>query len=515
MPAPTESRGTSATLRRLGTSNIRSDVQPRPAELPRVPTGGRSASYRGRTAPALATVNRFGLELKYAARHLVQFGPITTSKAKDLMRRERWSREQRAPVLDTYLRESLVAAARSIPAYRTLRRQIPESGLAEFVCQALPIISKSDLKRTPERYYPNAHRPRPWWSVGKTSGTSGSPLSIYRSVGSIAWEHAVLCQHWAWAGFKPGQRQVVLRGDHVVPLDREQPPFWFHDRFSHSLFVSTRHLNARNAPAIADAIWHFGARTLRAYPSAAHELASLSRELGLAVRFDSIITGSEPLYAVQRELIESQFGGKAFAGYGMAERVAYAAECEFGRMHVNPEYGHVEIVNAEGQPTDDEGFVVGTSFHNTAMPLIRYKLEDSARWDHAPCPCGRTFPVLEDLNGRTGDQLLDLQGVAVNPTVLTFPFKGVEGINRAQVAQVERDRWVIRLVPESNYRDADGARLLENFNNLVSTNINVELIIVETLKNLPNGKFKWVSQEWQTTPESGPPPTTPSRIASS
>lgn len=470
--------------------------------------GSESGLTREMVAAAWAKLNNIELELKYAARHLVQFGPLTTRKAKELLTRERWPSEQRAPILDRYLRESLTAAAKSIPAYRALRAEIPQRGLAAFIRQALPIVDKSDLKRAPELYYPNENRPLPWWSVGKTSGTSGSPLSVYRSLGSIVWEHAVLQQHWEWAGFKPGQRQVVLRGDYVAPLDRGQPPFWFHDRFSRSLFVSTRHLNTRNAPAIARAISVFGARTLRAYPSAAHELARLSRELDLLVRFDSIITGSEPLFAVQRELIETQFGGKAFAGYGMAERVAYAAECEFGRMHVNPEYGHVEIVDAEGQATSNEGSIVATSFHNSAMPLIRYKLEDSAQLDHAPCPCGRDFKVLKNLNGRTGDQLFDLHGIPVNPTVLTFPFKGVDGINRAQVAQVARDKWVIRLVPDSNYRDADGARLLENFNNLVSTNIHVQLIIVKEIKNLPNGKFKWVTQEWQMPSEAGAPLTT-------
>lgn len=441
-------------------------------------------------------MNPIALSLKYATRHWVQFGSLTRRKAAGLLARERWPIERRAPIIDRYLRESLLAAADSIPAYRHLRGHVPERDLKEFVCQAAPIVTKDDLKHAPLRYYSNGNRPKAWWSVGKTSGTSGSPLIIYRNLRCILWEHAVLYQHWNWAGFRPGQRQIVLRGDHVVPLDRSTPPFWFHDRTSNSLFVSTRHLTPENTYAIAQAICDFGARTLRAYPSAAYELARLAEELNLVVRFDSIITGSEPLYAMQREMICERFGGRAYAGYGMAERVAYAAECEYGRMHLNPEYGYVEIVDTQGRPTDGEGFVVGTTFHNRAMPLIRYQLEDTARWDPKACPCGRSYPVIQELYGRAGDQLFDLKGLPVNPTVLTFPFKDVVGIRRGQIAQTDRHQWVVRVVPDARYSDATRVHLLGNFHRLVSQNLNISIELVENIPSLPNGKFKWVTQEW-------------------
>ena len=112
----------------------------------------------------------------------------------------------------------------------------------------------------------------------------------------------------------------------------------------------------------------------------------------------------------------------------MAERVAYASQCEHGRMHVNPEYGVLEIVDEHGQPTDDEGTIVGTSLHNSVAPLIRYRMNDTARWSHEPCPCGRTYPVIENIGGRLADQLYDLDGRAVNGTVIGFAFDGMRHI---------------------------------------------------------------------------------------
>ena len=46
------------------------------------------------------------------------------------------------------------------------------------------------------------------------------------------------------------------------------------------------------------------------------------------------------------------FNARVFDFYSMAERVAYAAQCEHGRMHVNPEYGVLEIVDEHGRATD-------------------------------------------------------------------------------------------------------------------------------------------------------------------
>lgn len=439
---------------------------------------------------------RAGLEVRYATRRWVQFNPLTRRRLVALVSRERSPAETRAGVIEAALRATLEAAAERIPAYRGLRGRIPDAGLFDFLRQVVPITTKEDLQHGRERFYPNHGRPRPWWSIGRTSGTTGSPLAVFRSVDSVTWEHAVLLQHWGWAGLDVDMRQVVLRGDVVVPPDQGRPPYWFHDRYGNSLIVSTRHLTRDAAQPIAEAIRASGAKCMRAYPSAAYELAKLNLELGRPIRFESVIASSETLYPFQREAIESAFGAQVFSGYGMAERVIYGSECEHGRMHLNPEYGVVEIVDKSGRATNHEGLLVGTTLHNRLMPLLRYQLKDSARWDPRPCPCGRTYPVIQDLTGKIEDLLFDLDGQPVSPSVMTFAFKQAHGIQRAQVAQIARDRWIIRIVPDRGYTDAVGAAVLSSLHRLVSARVRATVECVSTIPELPNGKYKWVSQEW-------------------
>jgi phenylacetate-CoA ligase len=200
----------------------------------------------------------------------------------------------------------------------------------------------------------------------------------------------------------------------------------------------------------------------------------------------------------------------------MAERVAYAAECEHGRMHVNPEYGVLEIVDERGNPTEDEGNIVGTSLHNSLVPLIRYRMNDTARWGREPCPCGRTYPVIEKISGRLADQLFDLDGRSVNSTVIGFAFDGLRNIRKAQVAQSAADHWRIRIVPDAGYRAEDGQRVLDKLARHVSARVVAHIEIVDDIPVLPNGKYKWVVQNFDrrnATPalSAVPPRTTANR----
>ena len=435
------------------------------------------------------------LAFRYAFRHAVKEIPFVTARCEALRRRERLDPAQVAERQEALLRRTLTWAANRLPAYAHLRGKIPAKG-AIHLLRTLPIIDKHALLADRERYYPNGGHAKPWWAVGKTSGTTGTPLDVFRSYDSTLWEQVFIRQHWAWAGWSPGERQAVLRGDLVVPVSRTSPPYWFHDRFGEQLFISTRHVNAANVHAIAEAINEYQPTQLRAYPSAVYNLAMLLKEHGLQVCVRAVVTSSELLLPMQRQLIESTMGTRIFDFYGMAERVAFATQCEHGSLHVHPEYSFVEILDERGEPTDGPGYIVGTTFHNGVMPLVRYRLNDVAQWAAEPCPCGRTHPHLRSLSGKIEDQLYDTDGNAVNSSVVTFAFKGVTKIAKAQVAQVGEGEWVIRLVPFSGFGEAQQKLLLDNFRSLVSERIQVRVAPCDDIPAQKSGKYKWVSQEY-------------------
>src|SRR5437763_10355828 len=121
-------------------------------------------------------------------------------------------------------------------------RDFPVAGAAESLHEHFPIIDKETLLQNRSRLYPNWGRALPWQSIGKTSGTTGTPLSVYRNPKSVLTENAFIRRHWEWGGFRRGMRYATLRGELVVSLDRDRPPFWFHNRYNHQLLISSRHL---------------------------------------------------------------------------------------------------------------------------------------------------------------------------------------------------------------------------------------------------------------------------------
>ncbi|MBC8027534.1 MAG: phenylacetate--CoA ligase family protein [Steroidobacteraceae bacterium] len=436
------------------------------------------------------------LQLKYASRHAIRRNPWVFRWCADLVSRERVD-----PALHRSRQEVLLAdllrASASVPAYARLAARAPKSRLLDYLRDAFPLIDKSTLISREDEFFSRGRRPTYSAVVAQTSGTTGTPLDVYRSPGSILREEAFHLQHWHWTGWRRGMPQAILRGDTVVPIGQRRPPFWFEDRFGKQLVLSTRHLDRGTASAFAQELRRFGPVLLRAYPSAAYDLATFVEDAELPVRFDAVITGSEMLYDFQRARIESAFRTKVYDFYGMAERVGFAAACEHGRLHVNPEYGIVEIVDEQGRPTDGEGNVVGTSLHNAVMPLIRYRMNDTARWSREPCPCGRTYPVIETVSGRLADQLYDLDGRAVNCTVIGFAFDGLHNIRKAQVVQCSADRWTIRIVPGANYTASDGQRVLDKLSKEVSARVAATIEVVGDIPKMPNGKFKWVVQNYR------------------
>jgi phenylacetate-CoA ligase len=441
----------------------------------------------------VSTGRGFAVFLKYAGRHLLKRNPWVLGRCAELV-----SRETADPGVHRARQEKLLghilARAQRIPAYARYARHTPDRDRLARLSDAFPVIDKATLLARPTDFFP-AGRPSRLTTVAATSGTTGTPLDVHRTFGSILWEEAFHLQHWHWAGWRRGERQAVLRGDIIIPIAQREPPFWVTDHVGGQLVLSTRHLDRRTAPLFARELQRFGATQLRAYPSAAYELATLVEESGIPVRFSAVITGSEMLYDFQRERIEAAFKCQVFDFYSMAERVAYAAECERGRMHVNPEYGVLEILDRDGRATDDEGTIVGTTLHNGTVPLIRYRMNDLARWNREPCPCGRTYPVIEKIGGRLADQLYDLDGRAVNCTVIGFAFDGIRNIQKAQVVQSAADRWAIRIVPGAGYTANDGQRVLDKLSAQVSARVAAQIEIVSHIPSLPTGKYKWVVQE--------------------
>ncbi|HET7197355.1 MAG TPA: hypothetical protein VFI86_01710 [Burkholderiales bacterium] len=435
-------------------------------------------------------------ELRYGGRFLLRDNPALAAPiARELAWNETRSEDELAAAARRRLHATLRRAIEVLPYYAHLRRDFAPQESEQVLRERFPVIDKATLLANRSSLYPNGGVPKLWHALGKTSGTTGTPLTLFRSARSVLYENEFLKRHWRWGGFRAGMKRATLRGDLVVPIERREPPYWFYNRYNNQLLLSSRHLTDRCANALIDKLAEFDPDMLQAYPSTAYTLATYLARRNARLRVPVVFCASEPIYPHQREAILERLGARILDMYGMAERVALATQCERGSLHVNPDYSYVEILDEHGAPARDYGFVVGTTYHNEAMPLVRYRLSDRTRWRPGRCACGRAFPMIEEVTGKYEDRITGSNGMAVSPSVLTFAFKGLDNIRRSQVAQVGEAHWEVRLVPEPGFGDAERRRLVENIHELVDAGVKVDVILRDELPAAASGKFRWVVNE--------------------
>ena len=209
-----------------------------------------------------------------------------------------------------------------------------------------------------------------------------------------------------------------------------------------------------------------------------------------------MITSAELLSDTERALIERVFRTKVFDRYGCREMSVVASECEaHDGLHINSENIFVEILRS-GKPAEpgEPGELILTDLENHGMPLIRYKIEDSASAVSGECACGRTLPRLRITGGRVNEFLVTADDRLVAGTALTiFLLAETPGIAQMQIYQRERGKVIFRIVKD-NY-GFDERILLEKAQTFLGAGTQVAIEYREQIAREPSGKYRFSISE--------------------
>ncbi len=146
------------------------------------------------------------------------------------------------------------------------------------------------------------------------------------------------------------------------------------------------------------------------------------------------IIGSERWGDLMRARIAEDLGIELFDIYGLTEiygpGIAIDCECHEG-MHYWDDYFYFEIIDPEtGRilPDGEIGELVITTLKKEAAPLIRYRTHDLTRILPGDCPCGRKYPRIDRILGRT-DDMIKVKGVNIFPGQIENVIKAVPGLS--------------------------------------------------------------------------------------
>jgi phenylacetate-CoA ligase len=321
-----------------------------------------------------------------------------------------------------------------VPYYRQNRSLYPaytgNVSPREFV-KGLPVIRKDTLRDHNELFV--SVKKRPWCTRHTTSGTTGTPISLYGTPFERALGHAITDNWYRRISGGSVASLIALTG-FMTPGQKDEL-YWsaFHGRH---IFLNIYALKPSNAASIVSLINKQPGGMFFGYASALHELAVVVRgRLGANKNHFVAVSTSEILTTEHRYTIESNLCRKIFDQYGSQEGSHLVLECQAGQMHIHPYLGMIEVLDDQNAPCNsgEIGRVVVTGFKH-AMPLIRYEIGDSVLAVDEKCSCGLSWPILGPIAGRSEDLVITVDGRRIG--YLNFhATKNLKGIAESQLIQ--------------------------------------------------------------------------------
>jgi len=204
---------------------------------------------------------------------------------------------------------------------------------------------------------------------------------------------------------------------------------------------------------------------------------------------------AELIDSVSCRVIEKVLNAPYYDQFGCSEVDRTAWQCpEKVGYHMDVDSVITEFLDEKKQNVADgeRGEIVYTSLFNYAMPIIRYAVGDVGTPTNEECPCGRTLPLMDVVEGRKDSLLILPGGGYISPrtfTVAMSMFEGYNQIEQFQVVQKRVDTFKIYLKEKSGFHDqALGDKLIKHVKNVRKPEFDNVNFDIEYVNEIPKGK---------------------------
>jgi phenylacetate-CoA ligase len=411
-----------------------------------------------------------------------------------LMDAEKWTAQERNEWRLAHLGNIIEHCWDHVPFYREfwsdhgikIRRPRSFDELEVF-----PVINRDLFREHRDRIVADNLKVIPHKS-DSTGGTTGSPLKYHHDLALHALRYGFAIIGCNFAGYNYGDEICTIAGGSIIPGQstfRHRVRSWL-DR-GHG--VSCVGMNRNVAKACADMIQRYEPLFLYGYPSMIAEFCNIIKQDHFQFRrLKAVFTTAEMLYPHYRRQIEETLGVSVFDHYGFNDGGLSSYECE---RHSGFHYNDIESI-IEVTSKDDSGignFVI-TNLWNRSMPFVRYENGDLIALAQEQCPCGRVYPLIRSVEGRTGDILRFSNGNALGAPGLTLIFKEFP-IDGWQVVQTGKDSIEIRIKSKQILGTEVEKYIRQIIQHHLAMDIEINILYVNQLASTSRGKLKPVFVE--------------------
>ena len=339
----------------------------------------------------------------------------------------------------------------------------------------LPIINKKDVC---SNFHLINHGLKCTQSIGYTSGTTGSPLNVYRSYFNVLTEQAHLRNYRSSYNYQLGNPLLSIRG----ALDKNST--YRLNKSSNILYISSSNINSNTIDFYYNLIKKFSPIAVEAFPSLLYKFCFELKKKGFLLNIPISFTSSEMLYDFQRDFIEPFLQTKIHDWYGNGERTIGLVQNKHNQYYPLPLYSINEFYPSH---------VISTSLTNKSFPLIRYQVDDIVNLNSSDFLINIVSPDIHSIQGRAGVNIDLKDGSSV--ACIDHAFKGIPFLEMAQVHQYSLNAPLeIKLVISSGFNDTHLKILQTKFSNMVGkdTDFFINYSTLEDLTYSHSQKFSLV-----------------------
>ena len=409
------------------------------------------------------------LQIPFEVLKRLRFYRKSQNRSRDELRREQ----------NRLLIDLIRYASIHVPYYRNLFREIELDastfrGIEDM--HRIPLLDKETVRTRKDEFLSDqAKRYGLTWD--STSGSTGTPLHFVLSNAVQANKIAALLRSFGWAGYRPGMRTLSVQSYYFSDRD-----FQYNRLYNVIRFDSNR-LKKHSALKLVGFLEKKSVRFIIGFPFDIMMIGQFASEAGIDIPSPrAVITYGEKLSSHRRERIESLYDTKVFDFHSMHECSAMISQCEHGSLHLIDDFSYMEIEN---------GSLVGTSYYNYSMPLIRYDTRDLVTLEDEDCLCGRPFRRVKEIQGKACDHIVTPDGRILG-AVMSHSVDQAKGVIVSQCVQDALDHITFRLVVDHQYDQASQSALERGLRKRLGEKMKIDFKIVDELEKTTGGKTPFI-----------------------
>ena len=407
-----------------------------------------------------------------------------------------WSAAQLEAYQLDRLRAFLADVGTHVPFYRQVFSEAgfdPAKMSRVADLQRLPFLTKPVIRANTDALRADDARGLARFNTG---GSSGEPLIFFIGDERVTHDVAAKWRATRWWDVDIGDREIVVWGS-PIELGAQDRVRQFRDALMRTELMPAFEMSETKLDGFVARIRARRPAMLFGYPSAISHIARHAEKRG--IRLDDlgvrvVFVTSERLYDDQRESIERLFGCPVANGYGGRDAGFIAHQCPSGSMHITTEDIVVEIVDASGQvlPPGQSGEIVVTHLATRDFPFIRYRTGDIGVLEDTPCACGRGLPVLKEIQGRSTDFVIALDGTVMHGLSLIYVLRDIPAVRAFKIIQETLTLTRVQVEPSEGFSDRDVVAIQSGLQARLGASVLIQVEKVAQVAAERSGKFRYV-----------------------